>query len=107
MGVSVSIACIDFLLSRDPPNLLNSKDTRLTISSAKSRDLRRNLAKTSPFPFSFFIENPASAANHKPFAQLSEVVWEAGAIGDVIFFVVVVYVDGGDRCAGVDVFDLS
>ena len=44
MGVSVSIACIDFLLSREPPNRLNSKVTRLMISSAKSCDLRRNLA---------------------------------------------------------------
>jgi hypothetical protein len=48
MGVLVSIACITFLLSLDPPRHVNSKETRLMISSAISWDLKPESAMGFP-----------------------------------------------------------
>jgi hypothetical protein len=77
------------------------------IFSAMSCDLRRNLAKTSPLPFSFLSNTQLQQTDHELFSQLGEVVRKAGPIGDVVFLVIVIDVDGGDCCAGIDVFDLG
>ena len=55
IGVSVSIACICFLVIFDPPRRVNSNETRLMMSSVGTCDLMRNLAYTSLFPFSFLL----------------------------------------------------